>query len=345
MLPGTLAGQYDFDEMAIPLKPLAEACDAELIIEPAVALRSQEREVILQSGRTVAFDVASVGIGSVPSHRDMWDGVPGVVPVKPMQTFLSRVDAAVAEAQAARERTSERLPLSVAVVGGGAAGVEIALCLQKRLEDNKLAASILLIDARERILAGYRRSTVKLAEREFIRRGILSRMGETVTAVRRFQQTEREGVELELSGGDQIVPNMVVWTTGAAPPPALHNFDLPKADAGFLAVRRTLQSTADVPVFAVGDTADFVKNNVPKAGVYAVRQGPVLWKNLKRHLSGQPLAEFSPQRGFLSLLNTGDGRAILQYKVCTSHSRWAWRLKDRLDRGFVRKHRTRTAGS
>src|SRR4029077_8731566 len=125
---------------------------------------------------------------------------------------------------------------------------------------------------------------------------------------------------------------IIVWATAASPPPVLQRFHLPKTDDGFLAVRPTLQTTADLPVFAVGDTAGFVTDRVPKAGVYAVRQGPVLWDNLRHMFAGEPLRPYRPQRGFLSLLSTGDGRAILDYKGLTGYGRWAWRLKDHIDR-------------
>jgi NADH dehydrogenase FAD-containing subunit len=77
----------------------------------------------------------------------------------------------------------------------------------------------------------------------------------------------------------------------------------------------------------------------PKAGVYAVREAPVLWKSLAAALEGGKPPHYEPQRGFLSLLNTGDGKALLRYKGLVAHSRWAWRLKDRIDRRFMARYR------
>src|SRR6185503_9595539 len=110
-------------------------------------------------------------------------------------------------------------------------------------------------------------------------------------------------------------------------PAVLKGFDLPKSSRGYLSVRPTLQSTADVAVFAAGDAADLFGDVVPKAGVYAVRQAPVLWQNLQRFLAGTPLRTYRPQSGYLSLLNCGDGTAILDYHGWSVRSKWAWRLK------------------
>ena len=93
-------------------------------------------------------------------------------------------------------------------------------------------------------------------------------------------------------------------------------------------------------IFATGDCASLVTDpRLPKAGVYAVRQGPVLAHNLKAHAAGRPLRAYRPQRDFLSLLNLGDGRAIAVKWGFSAEGGWAWRLKDAIDRRFVRRYR------
>jgi len=97
-------------------------------------------------------------------------------------------------------------------------------------------------------------------------------------------------------------------------------------------------------VFAVGDCGTLRDYpSLAKSGVYAVREAPILWANLRAAARGAPLTAFRPQRDFLSILNTCDGRALLRYKGLVTWSRWAWRLKDRIDRGFMRRYQ-RLAG-
>jgi NADH dehydrogenase FAD-containing subunit len=117
----------------------------------------------------------------------------------------------------------------------------------------------------------------------------------------------------------------------------LSRLGLPADDEGFLLTKPTLQSTADPQVFVVGDSGSIRGTQFPKAGVYAVRQSPILWHNIKAIMSGGLLREFKPQNDFLKLLNTGDGRALLIYRSWSVHARWCWFLKTWIDRRFVRQ--------
>ena len=112
-------------------------------------------------------------------------------------------------------------------------------------------------------------------------------------------------------------------------------------DRGFIATDRCLRSTSGFPVFAVGDTGTMIAEPVPKAGVYAVRQGPILWQNVGRLLAGQSLREYVPQRSFLKLINRGDGYAIGQWKGFSFSGKWVMRLKDSIDTRFMEMFRPR----
>jgi selenide,water dikinase len=141
---------------------------------------------------------------------------------------------------------------------------------------------------------------------------------------------------LMLADGSHLRCDFAIWTTVATPPAVLRDFPFPRSPQGFLQVDRTLRVSEDVPVFAAGDIADFPEP-IAKAGVYAVRQGPILWHNLRAVLTGHPLKVYEPQRDFLTLLACGDGTAILDYKGWAIRSRWAWWLKCAIDKAFVRR--------
>src|SRR5947209_3290127 len=108
--------------------------------------------------------------------------------------------------------------------------------------------------------------------------------------------------------------------------------------AGFVRVRPTLQVVGHDEIFAVGDCASLLTDpNLPKAGVYAVRQGPTLIANLRARVMGGSMRRYRPQRDFLSLLNLGDGRALASKWGIALEGNWAFTLKDRIDRRFVRR--------
>ncbi|HUG93104.1 MAG TPA: selenide, water dikinase SelD, partial [Planctomycetaceae bacterium] len=376
MLPGTLAGLYRPDDMEIDLWRFAASCDVRLIVAEAAGLDAARRRVLFEDRPPLRFDVASIGIGSVPAGGEIRRH-PQVLSIKPMATFLTRLDeqiarvlhrsrtrpqgsggssavtprdgsgarldeddggrlthavsAAVLEAEPPQGSPADAHPtLRVAVVGGGAAGTEIAFCLDRLLHARSIASQIQLVESGPQILAGYADKTRRLALREFNRRGIDVTTGQTAA--------EFDHGRVGFESGESLAADLVIWAAGAAPPPELDGFDLPRAEDGFLAVRPTLQSTGHDRVFVVGDTATFVDRRVPKAGVYAVREGPVLWENLRRVFRDEPLEEYDPQKGFLSLLSTGDGRAIAQYRGFAFHNRLMWRWKDYIDRKFMRMY-------
>ena len=140
------------------------------------------------------------------------------------------------------------------------------------------------MDGSVALLAGYSPRTVRRVSKLLSLRGIDLHLGSPVI------DCDDEGPSsLVLETGERIRADLVIWAAGASPPMALRGFELPKSERGFLKARRTLQTTANVPVFISGDTADIEGALVPKAGVYAVRQAPVLWKNLRRHFAGKRL--------------------------------------------------------
>lgn len=360
MLPGTLAGLYTPDEMEIDLYRLCASSGARLIVEEVTGFDPQKRRIRFAERPPARFDVAAIGIGSVPGGG--WNDRLEILSIKPMATFLHRLEtrlqtlvstpsghraarplAAVAASGSIHTSESgddlpagldgsaeEERPLRICILGGGAAGVEVTFCLDAYFQRRGMQARLTLIDSNESILRGFAEKTVKLTCDELERREIPVSLGKTAT--------DYADGRLLFSSGDSLPADLVLWATGAVPPPVLDQFELPKSPDGFLAIRPTLQTTADFPVFVVGDTATLVDNPIPKAGVYAVREGPVLWENIRRTFENRELNRYQPQRGFLSLLSTGDGRTIAQYKGFAAHGPWVWKLKDYIDKKFMRMY-------
>ncbi len=330
MLPGTLAGLYKPEEMEIDLFRFAAPMGIRVIIDEVVSLDPDRRRVKFATRPEIRFDVASVGIGSVPAGFDQWSDSAAFLPIKPMATFCDRLEARLQQLQKADTEKGKSIPLKAVVVGGGAAGVEVTLCLEARLRSQNLNVQTTLVDSGESVLRGYLPGTIRKVTDHFAARQI-----EVCSKVRVKNVTD---ATVELSNGQPLEADIVVWATGATPPPLIENIPLAKGDDGFLAIRNTLQTTDDKPVFAAGDSATLVNSPVRKSGVYAVREGPFLWTNLKRFLSGQQLTSYAPQPGFLSLLADGQGGSFLDYKGVSAHGRWAWHLKDHIDRKFMRMY-------
>lgn len=327
MLPGTLAGLYPPDRMTIDLVRLCAAAGARFLQAEVAGLDAPGSQLLLRDRPAVPFDVLSIGIGSVPKGIDEQTDA-SVVPIKPMQTFLDRLDLRLDYLG----KSTGRRPLKIAVIGGGAGGVEVALCLPSHIRRDwpELRFDLSVIDGGDEILPGAAPAAIRLARRELDRRGVELLLRQSVAAV-------ADG-EFTFADGTTKAVDLAIWSTGAAAPPLLAKLGLPCDEQGFLTVRPNLKTVADAPVFVVGDSATCPEQPRPKAGVYAVRQGPILWENIHRTLRGRPLVEYEAQRGFLSLMATGDGRAILSYKLLAAHARWCWKMKDYIDGRFIDKY-------
>lgn len=336
MLSGALAGLYRSEQMLIDLPKLCERRGVRLIVDRANSFDPVAREIEFAHQPKLNFDLASINIGSVPSSEELWQSHRIMISAKPLSTFLARFHARFQELVEQWNQAPGTEMLQVVVVGGGAAGVEMAFCLEQRRYDLELPIDVRVVDAHPGILNGFPQTTVRKVKKLFHKRGIEVSPGSRVVDC-----DDMGPSSLVLENGERIRADLVIWVTGAAPPMSVRGFQLPKSSQGFLTVRSTLQSTANVPVFAVGDVADLVDSSIPKSDLSTARQAAVLQHNLANWFTGRPLAVYRPLRSALSLLSCGDGTAILSYKGFCFHGQWVWRLKDRIDRSWVRKYQMR----
>jgi selenide, water dikinase len=324
MVPGFVAGQYAREELAIDVRPLALRAGARYVGAAAVGIDPAARRILVAGRPAIAYDTASFDVGSTVAGLDL----PGVrdhaVPTRPIGRFVRTVDDLIARA---RGRPAFRL----VVVGAGAGGVELAFAFQARLvREGVRAPSVELVEAGPTVLAGYPAGAVARVEANARRRGIAIRCHSPVAAV--------HADRVELAGGGALPCDAVVWVVGAASLPLFRDAGVETDARGFVRVRPSLQVLHHDNLFAVGDCASFGEPpGLPKAGVYAVRQGPVLARNLRARVTGERLEAYRPQRDFLSLLNLGDGRAIGAKWGAAFEGPWVFRLKDWIDRRFVRR--------
>ena len=330
MLPAVLAGQVPPEAMEIDLVQLCASVGARLITERVSGLRPNDRQILFENRPPMQYDLLSIGVGSRAVRTGVTLRSPSVVEIKPMQSFLQRLQAVVSKLQ---ETVVDR-PLRVAVAGAGAAGVEIAFCLPQFLTAHWPSDySLTLITRSKQVLEGGRARTRKLV--------LDALQDRQVNVITQANVTSIDEGSVRLGNGHTVEADLVIWSTGAAPVPLLQQLQLDTDDRGFLLTHPTLQSVTSPHVFAVGDTGTIANQKTPKAGVHAVRQGPVLWENLQRALAGTPLQRYRPQHSFLQLLNLGDGTAIGQWKALAFSGHWVMRLKHHIDTTFMEKFQPR----
>ena len=166
-------------------------------------------------------------------------------------------------------------------------------------------------------------------------RAILAERGVEVVA---GTATSVESGAVHLADGRALVFDELFWATEASATPWLAETGLKLDAKGFIEVAQTLESASHAGVFAAGDVASIRGFALPKAGVYAVREGPVLAENLRRAASGDALKAYKPQRRTLALITTGERYAVGARNGLTVEGAWVWRWKDWIDRRFMRRY-------
>ncbi len=330
MLPGYVAGHYTYDEVHIDLRRLAAFAGARLYCDEVIGLDRQNRKVLCRKHPPVAYDVLSINIGSTPALA----GVPGAqdyaIPVKPIARFNERWQALLARVQSHVGSTT------VAVVGGGAGGVELLLAMQYRLRHE------LRLQGREPNLLKCHLFTAGADILPTHNLGVRRRF-DKVLAQRQVQVHRQAAVtqvlpgQLQTASGERFAADEIIWVTRASGAAWLKTTGLALDEQGFIKVSDTLQTLTDATIFAAGDTAAMCNFPLEKAGVFAVRQGPPLTENLRRSVQGRALKAYFPQRNWLALISTGDAYAVASRGQFGLAGAWVWRWKDRIDRRFMQR--------
>ena len=317
MVPGVLGGQYQLRAAQIDVRRLVERAGGRFVAARVTALDPRQRSLVLDDGSRVPYALASFDIGSRTAPLPTDPGAP-LVAIKPMEPAIAALDAVLASRPGAR----------AVVIGAGAAGCEIALALAARLRRG--GGAVTVCDRAARPLPEFAPRAAVLIERAFADAGV------TWLAERTVSTLAADGVRF--TDGTLVPAELIVTAAGAVGGELFAEAGLAVDERGFLLVDETLRCRGYPEIFAAGDCATLAaRRALPKSGVYAVRQGPLLAANLRAALRAVPLQPFRPQPRALALLNTADGRAIATYGALAAHGRWAMRLKDWIDRRFIRR--------
>ena len=323
MVPGVLAGQYRLRQAQIDVRALAARAGAAFLADRVVRIDPRASVVHLQDRPPLSYDLLSMDVGSQPSAADRVATAAPACMVKPIEVAAAQIEAALGTPPPADGR-------QVVVVGAGAGGCEIAFALAARLRAEG-SGRVTVCDLADRPVASRHPRTSSAVERAFAEHGIHF-LGDVVVV-------RADAFGVRFADGRTLPASLVVWATGAVGPEWLRRSGLPVDNRGFLTVGDDLRCAEYPNILAAGDCATLASYpDLAKAGVYAVRQGPVLTANLRAAAHGGRLRPFRPQRNFLALLNTGDGRAIWSRGSVAVRGRLVWRLKDRIDRRFVRRY-------
>lgn len=330
MLPGYVAGHYDYDAVHIDLSRLCVFAGARLFKDEVIGIDRANNKVLCKNRPPVPYDQLSINIGSTPQLGSVPGAADHAVAVKPIQRFNDRWLTLLERVKSHAGKTT------IAVVGAGAGGVELTLAMQFRLR-NELKAlgrkpddlSFHLFTNIATILPTHNAGVRQRFESVLAERGVVVHTNAAVNQVRAGR--------LQTASGETLDADEIIWVTRAGGAAWLQHTGLALDEEGFIKVNDHLQSLTDPNIFAAGDIANMVNYKLEKAGVFAVRQGPPLTENLRRAVKGTALQAYRPQTTWLALISTGDKYAVASRGWLGFAGAKVWQWKDWIDRRFMAK--------
>lgn len=306
-----VAGRCHPDEARIALRPLCEAAGIELITGQVVALDAASRRLQLADGQVLSSDLLAIAVGNIPAApAQQGDGMQ-LLAVRPFSQFFSAWQA------------WKETPAPLAILGGGAHAVELALALAGQVPSLRLFCAGPLLGRRA---DGLRLRTL----------GHLSQRNVRVRENCPIARIEDNG--LYASSGLVWRGSRLILAGRNQPWPWLEYSGLPQTDAGLLAVGPTLQCNGHPQIFASGDCASVAEHRPNQYD--NIRQGSILAANLSASLAGQPVRlQHQPQRQMTTWLATGDGGALLDWHGFSAEGQLCGWLKERQDRRFLQRYR------
>jgi pyridine nucleotide-disulfide oxidoreductase family protein len=320
MLPGWVAGHYTQAECRVDLEPLADAAGASLVLDQIVGMDASRRCVGLTSGKHVEYDFLSLDIGSETDTSWLETLGDRLLPVKPLDNFFASWPHVLA---AAKAKTDYRL----VVVGGGAAGVEMALAARQAFTSAGIAACVDLVASESGMLQGHAKSVQTRVQR----------FAELARLRLHFAHGVGSDKGVLLADGSVVQADKVIAATGARPAVWLGMSKLSLDEHGYILVDKYHRSVSHPSVFAAGDVSARTDVAMQRSGVHAVHAGPVLARNLLAVLNGTEMQPYVPRRSSLYLLSCGPRYAVASWGRWSAEGQWVWHWKDWIDRGFIKR--------
>lgn len=314
MLPGYIEGIWSEQDIHINLVKLARFAGARLIHESVKYINTGTKTIYLNNNIKFKYDVLSLNCGASPDLSSIPGADRYALAIKPISMFIDKLPSA------------EAISGPICIIGAGAAGAEIALAFRHKYG---ASADIHLIGRSERILPTRSRRASHLLTRALTQNNVKLHLGKAVTRI--------TAQNIQLLGKVKLAYTHLFLVTSARPDDWLSGLPLTKDADGYIQVSNSLQSLSDDHIFAAGDIASILGYPREKAGVFAVRAGPVICHNLRAFIRGEALKSWKPQREYLALIGLGNGRALASWGRFSSAGRFWWTLKSFIDRRFMKK--------
>ncbi len=319
MGPGMLGGGYEPDDIRFAVKQTIEEQGGSFLLDSVVGVDPVSRELRLESGNTVSYDVLSFNTGSHIDLPKIEGNSEQIFTVKPIERLY--------QARKEIEAFSGKQSVTVAVIGGGPAGTEVAGNVAELLNKSSHSSRVNLY-AGHALLVKFPEAVQSASRKLLLKSGVIIKEEGHLLSI--------QNNSLQFDSGFEEKADFIILATGVHPSPFFKEAGLRTGPEGGLLVNRKLQCSEYPEIFGGGDCICFEDQPLDKVGVYAVRENPVLFHNLKAFLQGEALQDFDPGGDYLLIFNLGNGLGVLRKKWFQISGKLAFMVKDWIDRKFIK---------
>ncbi|MFA9397762.1 MAG: FAD-dependent oxidoreductase [Clostridiaceae bacterium] len=320
MAASFLENIYDIDEIRFDIENICKANEINFIEKTVLKIDSLNKKVYLSDGSFVGYSILSMNIGSIIGFKETAQKFNNVYTVKPLSN-LKLIKDRIKKLDQDKD---------IVIIGGGAAGVEVASSLKISLRNQNIHGDVFIIDGNDSVLNGFNHRAQIIATKRLNELDINMKLGS------RVQYIDEDTIRLE--NQKLIKYDLLVIASGTEALPVFRDSGLNHDDKGFANVEKTLQSKEVKNIFAVGDCASFEDfDYVKKIGVYAIKEAPILANNIKNLIENKPLLEYLPQKKYLLIVALGDKKGLLIYDKFSFYGKIPWIIKNFIDKNFMKK--------
>ncbi|MER9253439.1 NAD(P)/FAD-dependent oxidoreductase [Mesorhizobium sp. M0598] len=320
-------------EVAWPIRHLLRRRkDVTTLLATVTGIDRTGKRVLLQDGGTVAYDTLVLATGARHAYfgHDEWEPfAPGLKTLEDATTIRRRILLAFEQAERETDPAQRQALLTLAIVGGGPTGVELAGTIAELAHDtlrgefrniDTRQTRVVLIEAGDRVLANFAPELSDYATKALERLGVTVELGRAVT---------RCDAESVVFGDTHLPARTILWAAGVAASPAGEWLGAAADRAGRVLVEPDLTVPGNPEIFVIGDAAHVLRPDgrlVPGVAPAAKQQGRHVATAIKARLAGDATPRPFSYRHDGDLATIGKRAAAIDFGWIKLTGRLAWWL-------------------
>ncbi|WLD91914.1 FAD-dependent oxidoreductase [Alkalihalobacillus sp. AL-G] len=311
MLPGLLEGIYQFEQLELDFVKLATDAGVTFVKGKPLSIDAKQKMVLTDEGEILNFDVVSFDMDSASIDPFILKDTSGVID----PTHNEQVQRLINE---------KRMTGQVVIAGGKHAGIELSFSIQAWKEKNGDNGKVILINRlREQTEEAHQSKISQL----------IQRAGIQLVDDEEVQRVDKNEIVTQ-SSAYSFDTFLCLPTSKASK--LFRSSKLPVDEKGKLIVEDTLQVKQFPFIFGTGASVTFRDYpNLPCNHASLLKQGSVLFDNIKGYLQSGEGYRYTPPKRTLSILSTGNRKALLSYGKLSMFGYLPWLLRDRIDRKSI----------